>query len=706
MLPQVFTTRHAESQTGLSTTDELQSAIAKTRTWLLDSQHEEGYWLGELEGDTILESEYVLLLTYLGRGDSEIARKCAASIWEQQIPTGGWSLYPGGPLEMSASVKAYWVLKIAGYDPNSPEMQLAREAILAHGGAERVNSFTRFYMALLGLISYQQCPAVPPELILLPSWCPFNIYEMSSWSRTILVPLSLLWAFQPQKQLPPEHQIDELFLKSPAELPVTMPPAEQVDEIKQKTWLPWRDIFATLDRTWKTVEGLGIKPLRSVAVRRAADWIIERFEQSDGLGAIFPPIIWSIVALKCLGHDDDSEMVRAALYELEKLTIEGQDTAHLEPCRSPVWDTAIATLALREAGVPSDEPRVRRAVDWLLSKEVRQRGDWSVRKPHLQPGGWYFEFNNEFYPDIDDSIMVSMALAKCLPGEGDSDWTALLLPKEGKSSAATSAFMTAFLGKAESAAEALLELDQIEPVVGAVQRAARWVLGMQCRNGGWAAFDADNTRELLTLVPFADHNAMIDPPTADITARVLEMCGRLGMTSNVPALKRALNFVWSQQEEDGSWYGRWGVNYIYGTWQVLVGLQAFGESMNDPRAQRGADWLESIQQQNGGWGESPASYDHPQLRGIGETTASQTAWALLGLMAAGRGNSESVRRGVQYLINSQLGDGTWHEPQFTGTGFPRVFYLRYHLYRIYFPLMALGRYSQYVQNQTTEPYPG
>ncbi|MCA9090521.1 MAG: squalene--hopene cyclase [Planctomycetaceae bacterium] len=672
---------------------DLEQALVRTRTWLLNQQHEEGFWLGELEGDTILESEYILLLAYLGQGQSEIARKCAAYMLEQQLPEGGWTLYPGGSLEMSASVKAYWALKITGHDPESEPLQRARRAILAHGGAERVNSFTRYYMALLGIISYKQCPAVPPEIMFLPSWCPLNIYEMSAWSRTILVPLSLLWAFQPQCELPPEHHIDELFVTSPDQLPVTMPPSEQVDALKKKTWLPWHSIFSWVDYLWKGAEGLHLKPFRRRAIELAANWMTERFEKSDGLGAIFPPIIWSIVALKCLGHGDDSELVQAALFELEKLTIEEETTARLEPCRSPVWDTAIATLALREAGVPSDDPHIVRAVDWMMSREVRSAGDWTVRKPHLEPGGWYFEFNNEFYPDIDDSIMVTMALAKCLPGSETANWTAALIPNQDQKISDAELMMT-FSGRASSAAEALQDLDQIQPIMAAMRRAARWVLGMQCKNGGWAAFDADNDRELLTQVPFADHNAMIDPPTADITARTLEMYGRLGLTAEHPEFQKALDFIWSDQQPDNCWYGRWGVNYIYGTWQVLVGLKEIGEPMDDPRAQAAADWLVNAQQDDGGWGETPRSYDEPELRGQGPTTPSQTAWALMGLLAAGRENSKAVRNGIDYLIRTQNSDGTWDEPWFTGTGFPRVFYLRYHLYRISFPLMALGRYAE------------
>jgi squalene-hopene/tetraprenyl-beta-curcumene cyclase len=677
--------------------EELTDAINRTRTWLLEQQQEAGYWIGELEGDSILESEYVLLLAYLGRGQSEIARKCANSLLEQQLPMGGWSMFPGGDLEISASVKAYWVLKIVGHDPNSEPLQRARQAILRHGGAEKVNSFTRYYMALLGQIAYRQCPAVPPELMFLPRWCPLNIYEMSAWSRTIVVPLSLLWAFQPQVQLPADQRIDELFLNSPEQLPVTMPPSEQVDALKQRTWLPWRAIFSTVDRCWKGLENLGIKPFRKWAIQRAAAWMQERFEQSDGLGAIFPPIVWSIVALRCLGYEEDSEPVRTALYELEKLTIEGDETAHLEPCRSPVWDTAISTIALREADIPASDQRIRRGVEWLLSKEVKRRGDWSVRRPQLQPGGWYFEFNNEFYPDIDDSIMVTMALARCLPGKHTDQWRSLLVPQQSPGSAGHSAkspLLTVFSGEAETAAHALHDLEQVQSIAGSIRRAVEWVLGMQCRNGGWAAFDADNTRELLTQVPFADHNAMIDPPTADITARVLEMCGQLGMSADHPDFQRALAFIWSDQHPDGCWYGRWGVNYLYGTWQVLVGLEAIGQPMDDPRVQKAADWLVRCQQPDGGWGETARSYDEPELRGQGPSTPSQTAWALMGLLAAGRLHSAAVRRGVEYLLSTQKADGTWDEHWFTGTGFPRVFYLKYHYYRIYFPLMALGRYRR------------
>lgn len=678
--------------------DLVSGAVDQAARWLLQRQHPEGYWCGELEGDTILESEYLLLLAWMGRLDNPVVAQCAETIRRQQLPGGGWAMYPGGPLEVSGSVKAYWVLKLAGDSPDLPHMKLAREAILAAGGAERVNSFTRYYMALLGIISYRQVPAVPPEIMLLPRWCPFNIYEMSAWSRTILVPLSLLWAFQPKTKLPAEHRIDELFLDSPSRLPITMPKSDQVDDLKARTLVPWHAVFQWIDRIWKGIEAVGIKPLRARAVRLAADWMIRRFENSDGLGAIFPPIIWSVIALRCLGEDEDSPTVVAALNELEKLTIREGATARLEPCRSPVWDTAISVNALREAGVPAAHAAVERAVDWLLAKEVRSRGDWAVNHPGIEPGGWYFEFHNEFYPDVDDTIMVTMALSRCLgPDRADNSdsrqLVAELLDKEGD-------LRVILAGQTEDPLRVVSLADRAQRILAAIRRGVRWTCGMQCRDGGWAAFDSDNDREVLTRVPFADHNAMIDPPTADITARVLEMFGRLGHDRRDPGLEKAIQFVWQGQEPDGSWYGRWGVNYIYGTWQVLVGLREIGIPATDPRLQAGARWLIEKQQANGGWGETPRSYDEPQLRGTGPVTASQTAWAVMGLIAAGLAESEAVRRGIEFLCRSQTEEGTWNEPWFTGTGFPRVFYLRYHLYRHYFPLMALGRYLRQTRQQT------
>ncbi len=670
----------------------LQAAIGRTRDYLLEHQAPAGYWVGELEGDTILESEYILLLAYLGRGQSEIALQAANYIARQQLPGGGWAIYPGGDLEISASVKAYWALKITGHRADEPGMIRAREAILAAGGAEGVNSFTRYYFALLGAISYAQCPAVPPEIILLPPWCPFNIYEMSAWSRTILIPLSLLWAFKPRHELPESQQFRELFRKSPEELPTTMPPSAAVDALKRPSWVNWHVVFDRVDRGLKLLDRWKMTPLRSEAIRRASAWMQARFADSDGLGAIFPPIVWSIVALKCLGHADDSPDVLRALHELEKLSIREGDTIRLQPCKSPVWDTAIATIALREAGVSSQSPAIRGAVDWLLAREVRETGDWSVRRPAAEPSGWFFEFENRFYPDIDDTSMVVMALTRSLPETEQSKWLAEFRFGEPTGLATTIESSTVLARRDPVAGTgAVAEIEAMRPLLNSISRGARWIMAMQNRDGGWGAFDNNNDRELFTRVPFADHNAMIDPSTADLTARNLEMFAGLGMPADHPIALRAFDFLWREQEPDGCWFGRWGVNYIYGTWQALVGLTAIGTPQSSLRIRRAVKWLKAAQHESGGWGESPRSYDEPALRGQGEPTASQTAWAIMGLLAAGEVHSVAVEAGVQFLLDTQREDGTWDERPYTGTGFPKVFYLKYHLYRIYFPLMALAR---------------
>jgi squalene-hopene/tetraprenyl-beta-curcumene cyclase len=675
----------------------LMTAIERTRAYLLGEQHSDGYWVGELEGDTILESEYILLLAYLGRENSDVARKAAAYILKQQLPHGGWSSYPGGPLEISGSVKAYFALKVTGHSPDADYMVRARQAIHAAGGAERINSFTRYYLALLGALSYRQCPAVPPEIMLVPKWAPFNIYEMSAWSRTIVVPLSILWAYKPVRTLPAELGIRELFLGRPDDLPVTMPKSEQLDNLSRPTRIDWHAFFRRVDLALKFVDRFRLSPLRRLAVRRAERWMCERFANSDGLGAIFPPIVWSVVALKCLGRSDDSPEVKNALAELDALMIEEDGAIRLQPCKSPVWDTALATISLREAGVSADHPSIRKSIRWLLAKEVRRRGDWSTLRQAPEPGAWCFEFNNEFYPDTDDTCMVLMALCRSLPRIGQRNWRADFLlgnwsqhPNDEDAAAIVSA-------RGESSHEAFQQVEAAAPQLNAIWRGTRWILAMQGRDGGWGAFDPDNRREIFTLVPFADHNAMIDPSTVDLTGRMLELFGDLKIGRDHPAVQQAIKFVWKGQETDHCWYGRWGVNYVYGTWQTLVGLAAVGVPIMDARIRLAADWLKSKQQEDGGWGETPRSYDEPSLRGYGPTTASQTAWAVMGLLAAGEVDSEAVRRGVDYLVQTQNVDGTWDEPWFTGTGFPRVFFLKYHLYRIYFPLMALARYARMLQ---------
>ena len=677
-----------------ATEPRLKQGIERTRDRLLSLQHDDGYWCAELQGDTILESEYILLLAFLGQGQSVRAREAAAYMLDHQCDHGGWAMFPGGPLEVSGSVKAYLALKITGHDPKADYMVRARDAIVRAGGVEKVNSFTRYYLAMLGLIPYRLCPAVPPEMILLPLWAPFNIYEMSAWSRTIIVPLSLLWACQPKTTLPPEHQIDELYASPERTLPSTIGGVNH--EGPARGWVNWTKFFQQVDRMIKLGERLGIKPLRQRSIKLCEQWILQRLEKSDGLGAIFPPIVWTLIGLRCLGYKDDSPVIVSQFNELEKLVIRDVDSngvakVHLQPCLSPVWDTAIATIALRDAGVSRHDPAIRKSLDWILSKEVKQKGDWSLRHPDVEPGGWYFEFNNEFYPDVDDTCMILIAFGKCLPEGLGADWTMELfdekLLKDPKAP-------VVFSGRSSKAEQAIAELEAAAPLVSAMRRGVRWLKAMQSKDGGWGAFDADNTREVLTKVPFADHNAMIDPSTSDITARVLESFAGLGIRPDSDVHKQALDFIWNDQQSDFCWYGRWGVNYIYGTWQVIVGLVANGIPINDSRLRRAVEWLKNHQQECGGWGETANSYDDPTLRGTGVPTASQTAWALLGLIAAGEANSAAAQRGVDYLLATQQPDGTWRETEFTGTGFPRVFYLKYHYYALYFPLMALARYAK------------
>ena len=678
----------------------LAPGIARTREHLLSLQHPDGHWCAELQGDTILESEYILLLAFLGHGQSERARECAAYMLDQQCEHGGWAMFPGGPIEISGSVKAYLALKITGHDPQTDYMVRARNAIVQAGGVEQVNSFTRYYLAMLGLIPYDLCPAVPPEMILLPQWAPFNIYEMSAWSRTIVVPLSLLWACQPKTTLPPEHQIDELYASPARTLPRTI---GGVNHEGSSGWLNWTRFFQQVDKAIKLGEGLRIKPLRKRAIKLCEEWILQRLKMSDGLGAIFPPIVWTIIGLRCLGYQDNSDVIRQQLAELDKLCIREGNKVRLQPCFSPVWDTIISMIALRDSGVSRHDPAIRKAIDWVLSKEVKHPGDWSLSHPMVEPGGWYFEYNNEFYPDIDDTCMTLIALGKCLPEGVGRDWTMEVFdePRTGGNVPQNSESPVVFSGRSATADQAIAELEAAAPMVNAIRRGVRWLKSMQSRDGGWGAFDADNTREVLTKVPFADHNAMIDPSTSDITARVLESFAGLGIPADSEIHKRALDFIWKDQQPDHCWYGRWGVNYLYGTWQVLVRLIANGIPASDPRLRRAVDWLKAKQQACGGWGETARSYDDPSLRGTGVPTASQTAWALLGLIAAGESGSTAVQRGVDYLLSTQQPNGTWVETEFTGTGFPRVFYLRYHYYSLYFPLMALSRYANTLQTRTS-----
>ena len=681
-------------------------AIAHSRDALLALQEEDGHWCAELEGDSILQSEYLCLLAWLGRERSEEARAVARHLLSQQEPGGWWGQYPGAPIDVSATVKA--VLALRAVWPGSPSplggappdldarLDAAKRATLAAGGAEKVNSFTRYYLALLGQIAYRQCPAVPPELMLVPGWSPLNLSEMSAWSRTIVVPLSLLWAFQPVRDLPAAGvSVADLFANGPESLPLQMPRCDAVEREVGATKFDWHKFFYGLDRTYKSADALRLRPLRRIAVKKAERWVLDRLRGSDGLGAIFPPIIWTVVGLKCLGYAEDSPEVAGQLEELEKLKLTDEDDAgrpatRLQPCKSPVWDTAIAAIALRESGLPPHHPDVRRAADWLLDREIRTPGDYTARRPKLEPSGWCFEYRNRFYPDTDDTCMVLMALARCLPAGSGTDWTAdFAIGGDDR---------TVIAGEDVDPRSALRDVAAAAPLTAAIRRGVNWLIGMQNRDGGWGAFDADNTRELFCRVPFADHNAMIDPSTADLTARMLELFGLLGVPNDKPFMRKAIQYVNDAQEPDGSWYGRWGVNHLYGTWQALLGLAAIGVRPEDGRVRRAVRWLKSVQHPGGGFGECPSSYDAPAMKGIGPPTASQTAWALMGLVAAGDARTPAARRAAAWLRDRQTPEGTWAEPQFTGTGFPSVFYLRYHLYRLHFPLMALSRWERAVRS--------
>lgn len=639
---------------------EVDAAIDGSCAYLFSRQHPEGYWNGELESDAMLVADYIYLHTLLETGDRGRMERALRQMMRMQQADGSWNIFPGGPGHLARSVKCYSAAKMMGMSADDPRLAKARTWILAHGGVVASDTFTKMYLCSLGMYDYDAVPAVPPEIVLFPKWFYFNLYEISSWSRGILVPLSILYAKKPFKKLPPEQGIDELFVGGRAN-------ANQHLRFDRKKLISWRNFFIITDRIAHWAEAVHLRPLRKIALKRAEQWMLDRFEKTDGLHAIFPAMLNAIIALRCLGYSEDDPQVIRARDEFEKLGIEqapnedcAEPTFRMVPCMSPVWDTAQAITALGDAGIRRDDPRMLKAVDWMLAKEIRHKGDWAVKVPNVEPGGWSFEFHNEFYPDTDDTAQVLLALSKV-----DN-------PRE-------------------------------HVQLGAVERAIDWEFAMQCGNGGWGSFDKDNTKMIFQYIPFADHNAMLDPPTVDITGRMLEMLAAYGYTRADKRVERAIAFILKEQEPDGSWFGRWGVNYIYGTFLVLRGLEAIGFDRNEPQVQQAAEWIRMVQNSDGGWGESCASYDDPNTRGEGESTPSQTAWALMALLAAGDDRSDSVARGVRWLTEHQLEDGSWDESTrvggfqqaiITGTGFPKVYYLAYTLYRQYFPLMALTTYKR------------
>jgi squalene-hopene/tetraprenyl-beta-curcumene cyclase len=627
------------------TLTELETAIQRSQDFLLREQKPEGYWVGELMVDCTLVADMVAYRHWDGSVDEKWQRKAVNHIFSLQLPTGGWNIYPGGPPEVNATVKAYLALKLAGVPMTDPRLLRARQTAVSLGGVPRLNTFSKLFLALLGLFPWKYTPTIPCEVLLIGKWFYVNFNEMSSWTRSMLIPLSIINHFKPTRHLGPRATLDELYPLGFHERDLLLP--------RDPQRFTWRNFFLWVDSVNRFAEHfarLNIHPFRKRALKRAEQWMIERFDGTDGLAAIFPGILNSTIALKALGYPNDHPLVLQCERELKKLEHETEHSVRIEPCTSPVWDTAIVLIALHESGLSSDHPALVRACDWLIEREVRFRGDWRYKNPaDVEPSGWVFEFHNQWNPDVDDTAMVLLALRKiptARPQRRDA----------------------------------------------AFQRGLKWMLTFQCKDGGWASFDKDCTKSVMEKVPFADHNAMLDPECADITARILELLGYENFNLENPQVQKALEFIRQHQEEDGSWYGRWGVNYIYGTWQVLRALRALGIDMGQDWILRARDWLESVQREDGGWGERSDTYDDPVFKGQGSSTASQTAWAVMALCAFEDHSRSSLRNGVEYLVRTQQPDGSWAEAEATGTGFPRVFYLKYDMYRNSWPLLALATY--------------
>jgi squalene-hopene/tetraprenyl-beta-curcumene cyclase len=606
-------------------------ALQRAAARLLEIQDDAGWWKGELQTNVTMDAEDLLMREFLGIRNDVTTAQTAAWIRSQQLADGSWNIYYGGPPNLSTTVEAYVALRVAGDPTEAEHMKRAAEQIRAMGGVERTRVFTRIWLSLVGLWSWRDIPALPPELIFLPRWVPLNIYDFGCWARQTIVPLTIVAALRPVRPLP--FDVDELRAGVP-------PPARE-------PLTTWGGRFQLLDRILRRYERRPWRGLRRHAMKLAAEWIIRRQEADGCWGGIQPPWVYSVMALHLLGYPLDHPVLKQGIQGLEGFAIVEGDLRRFEACQSPVWDTALAMVALRDAGLPKDHPALLRAADWMLDEEVRIKGDWAVKRPHLAPGGWAFEFHNDNYPDIDDTAEVVMAI----------DGLAHPRPAD---------------------------------LEGAIERAANWIWGMQCRDGAWAAFDVDNTQTLTRELPFCDFGEVIDPPSADVTAHIVEMFARLGRADD-PRLARATQWLLREQEPEGSWFGRWGANHLYGTGAVVPALVEAGIARDHPAVRRAVRWLESCQNEDGGWGEDLRSYEDREWHGLGESTASQTAWALLALLAAGE-RSRAVDRGVAWLARTQREDGNWDEPQFTGTGFPGDFYINYHLYRLVFPLMALGRY--------------
>jgi squalene-hopene/tetraprenyl-beta-curcumene cyclase len=624
-----------------------QVGVTAAREHLLGRQHPEGWWKGELATNVTMDVEDLLLREFLGIRTEQDTAQAARWIRSQQRGDGTWAQFYGGPGDLSTTVEAYVGLKLAGDSVEAPHMVRAREWVLQHGGLEATRVFTRIWLALFGQWSWDELPAMPPEMVLLPPWAPLNVADWGCWARQTIVPLTVVCTLRPQRDT--GFHVAELRTGTTRRQP------------RPKLW-SWERAFGGLDRVLHRYARRPVRSLRRHAMRRAAEWIVARQEADGSWGGIQPPWVYSLLALHLLGYPLEHPVLRAGIEGLEGFLIrehtENGTVRRLEACQSPVWDTVLSLVALGDAGVEPEHPAVRRAVDFVLGEEIRIRGDWSVRRPHLQPSGWAFEFANDGYPDVDDTAEVLLALHK--------------------------------VGAREQ-----------PDVAAAIRRGQQWLRGMRSADGGWGAFDADNTSALVTKLPFCDFGEVIDPPSADVTAHVVEALSVVGDPAD-PVLTGGVAWLLAHQEADGSWFGRWGANHVYGTGAAVPALVRAGIPSTHPALRRAVQWLHSHQNDDGGWGEDLRSYDDPDWIGRGTSTASQTAWALLALLAVGDHDTDQVRAGVRYLLETQLADGGWDEPQFTGTGFPGDFYINYQLYRLVFPLSALGRYHRAAQSGRSE----
>jgi squalene-hopene/tetraprenyl-beta-curcumene cyclase len=632
----------------VSPTADPSRALDRARDALLHLQDDAGWWKAELETNVTMDAEDLLLRQFLGIGTDDVTRRTAAWIRSQQRSDGTWATFYEGPPDLSTTIEAYVALRLAGDGPDAGHITKAAEFVRDAGGLERSRVFTRIWMALFGEWPWDALPAMPPEVVLLPPSSPVSIYDFASWARQTVVALTVVGAYRPVRDL--GFPLDELRTGLPAlPAPPLARPALPHRSRSLAGARSYRWLFEALDRGLHVYERHPLPALRRAALRAAERWIVARQESDGSWGGIQPPWVYSLMALHLRGYPLDHPVMRAGLDGLDSFSIRDADSRRLEACQSPVWDTALAVVALGDAGVEPDDPALVRAADWLLDEEVRVTGDWSVRRPKLEPGGWAFEFANVNYPDTDDTAEVVLALRR---------------------------------------------VDHPEPerVDAAIERARRWQLGMQCRDGGWAAFDVDNTRRWPTQLPFCDFGEVIDPPSADVTAHVVEMLAALGSTADREPTSRGISWLLEAQEPDGSWFGRWGVNHVYGTGAAVPALVEAGVEPGDAPIRRAVRWLERHQNADGGWGEDIRSYRDRAWIGRGASTASQTAWALLALLAAGERESASTGRGIAWLVDQQRSDGTWDEPWYTGTGFPGDFSINYHLYRLVFPVMALGRF--------------